>query len=95
MRACVRECVRACVCVDRMNLKYALRRHIHIYQFISYTRILKPFEDSEPTGLKVDIAGYRLIGDNGRLQYSRFCLFEMYVNLVFVMFVQGSEFNSG
>ena len=39
-----------------MNLKYALHWHIHIYQFIPYTRILKPFEDSEPTGLKVDIA---------------------------------------
>ena len=30
-----------------------------------------------------------------RLQYLRFCLFEMYVNVVFVMFVQHSEFNSG
>ena len=37
---------------------------ISTYQFIPYyasvihthTRILKPFEDSEPTGLKVDIA---------------------------------------
>ena len=45
-----------CVCVvDGMNLKYALRWHIHIYQFIPYTRILKPFQDSGPTGLKVDI----------------------------------------
>ena len=33
--------------------------------------------------------GYCLIGDNGRLQYLRFCLFEMYVN------VQHSEFNCG
>ena len=38
---------------------------------------------------------YCLIGDNGRLQYLTFCLFEMYVNVVFVMFVQRSEFNSG
>ena len=40
--------------------------HIYHYQFIPYyasaihkhthTRILKPFEDSEPTGLKVDIS---------------------------------------
>ena len=45
-----------CVCVCIMNLKYALRRHIHIYQFIPYTRILEPFEDSEPMGVKVDIA---------------------------------------
>ena len=26
-----------------------------------------------------------VIGDNGRLQYLRFCLFEMYVNVVFVI----------
>ena len=44
--------------------------------------------------------GYCFMGDNGRLQYLRFCLFEMYVNVVFVMFVQWvsgqcSEFNSG
>ena len=26
-----------------------------------------------------------MIGDNGRLQYLRFCLFEMYVNVVFVI----------
>ena len=45
-----------CVCVDGMNLKYAQRWHIHIYQFIPYMRILKPFEDSKLTGLKVDIA---------------------------------------
>ena len=53
-----------CVCVDGMNLKYALRWHIHVYRFIpcyasaihKHTRILKPFEDSEPTGLKVDTA---------------------------------------
>ena len=67
-RACVRACVRAraCVCaVDEMNLKYALHWLIQI-EFIPYytsathkythARILKPFEDSEPTGLKVDIA---------------------------------------
>ena len=29
--------------------------------------------------------GYCLIGDNGRLQYLRFCLFDMYVNVVFVI----------
>ena len=66
VRACVRACVHACVCVDRMNLKYAVRWHIHISvhsvlcqhytQAHAYTHILKPFEDSEPTGLKVDIA---------------------------------------
>ena len=54
-----------CVCVDGMNLKYALCWHINISVHPYYasaihkhthTRILKPFEDSEPTGLKVDIA---------------------------------------
>ena len=52
-----------CVCVYGMNLKYALCWHIHISVHSYYasvihkhTHILKPFEDSEPTGLKVDIA---------------------------------------
>ena len=47
-----------------MYLKYAVRWHIHVYQFIpcyasaihKHTRILKQFEDSELTGLKGDIA---------------------------------------
>ena len=55
-----------CVCVDGMNLKYALRWHIHIIissfrtmpVLYTHTRILKPFEDSELAGLKVDIAEY-------------------------------------
>ena len=36
VRACVRACVCACVraCAYGMNLKYALRCHIHTYQFI-------------------------------------------------------------
>ena len=68
--ACVRVCVCACVCacvrVDEMNLKYALRSHVHFRQFIPYyssaihkhthTCILKRFEESKPTVLKVDIA---------------------------------------
>ena len=62
--ACVRVCVRACVCVDGMHLKYALRWHIHVsvhsVQCASathkHTHILKPYEVSGPTGLKVDIA---------------------------------------
>ena len=61
---CTCVCVRVCmpVCVDRMNLKYALRWHIHISvhsiqcQCQKYARILKLFKDSEPTGLKVDVA---------------------------------------
>ena len=68
--------MRMCVCVDGMNLKYALLWHIHrsVYsvlcqyynlytqahahtpQTISALLEVKPFEDSEPTGLKVDIA---------------------------------------
>ena len=57
---CVRVCV--CVCTDGMNLKYALCWHIHIIPYYAsaighkHMRILKPFEDSETTGLKVDIA---------------------------------------
>ena len=36
-----------------------------------------------------------LIGDNGKLQYLWFCLFEMYIYVVFVLFVQRSEFSCG
>ena len=60
---CVTVCVCVCVCVCGRNelnvyttLAYprissfsAIHKHTH-------TRILKPFEDSEPAGLKVDIA---------------------------------------
>ena len=53
-----------CVCVDGMNVKHALRGHIHVSVHSvlcqchkhTHTRILKPFEDNQPTGLKVDIA---------------------------------------
>ena len=61
-----REKESVCVGGNGMNLKYALSWHIHIpvysvlcqcyTQAHTHTRILKPFEDSEPTGLKVDIA---------------------------------------
>ena len=51
------------VCVYRMNLKYALHWHSHILVHSmlcqhTHTNIctLKPFEDSELMGLKVDIA---------------------------------------
>ena len=56
MRMCVG------VCVYGMNLKYALPWHINISvhsilcQCHKHTHILRPFEDSKPTGLKVDIA---------------------------------------
>jgi len=51
-----------CVCVDGMNLTYTLHWHIHLsVHFVLYTstctHIIKPFEDSELMGLKVDIAG--------------------------------------
>ena len=62
-------CVCVCVCVRERECVCVCRRwwHIHIYQFIPYyasvytqthTRILKPFEDREPTGPKVDNARY-------------------------------------
>ena len=52
-------CVCVCVC-GRNELKYALRWHIHksVHSVLyasaihKHTRILKPFEDSEPTGLR-------------------------------------------
>ena len=67
---CVRVCVCVCVCVgvyvcvrvDGMNFKYALRCHTHtsvhsvLCQCYTQARAHTPFEDSEPTGLKVDIA---------------------------------------
>ena len=74
---CVREreresvCESVCVCVDGMNLKYPLRWHIHISSFCTMpmlytsTRILKPFEDIELTGLKVDIAVFTLSPGEG------------------------------
>ena len=64
---CIRVvCIRVvCVCVDEMNLKYDLHWHIHIsvLSMLCHCRcihtntcILKPLKDSEPTGLKADIA---------------------------------------
>ena len=60
MRMCV------CVCVDGWNEFEVSSMLAYPHQFILYytsaihkhthTCILKPFEDSEPTGLKVDIA---------------------------------------
>ena len=63
---CVHVCVCACVC---MWMEWTWSMHyvgISTYQFTLYyacaihkhthTHILKPFEDSEPTGLKVDTA---------------------------------------
>ena len=65
MRSCMRAC--ACVCVCGWNelevcttLAYI---HVSVHSVLcqcvrklTRTRILKPFEDSEPMGLKVDIA---------------------------------------
>ena len=54
-----------CVCVDGMNLKYAVTlANPHTSSFhtmpvlYTSTRILKPFEDSKPTRLKVYIAKF-------------------------------------
>ena len=57
--------MRMCVCVDGMNLSTHCAG-ISTYQFIPYCAnaihshmhagILKPFENNEPTGLKVDVA---------------------------------------
>ena len=63
MRENVCVCMCACVCVWNIHISvhsvlcqcYNLHKHMH-------TRILKPFENSEPIGLKVDIAR------NGKLE---------------------------
>ena len=57
VRACVRACVHACMCMDGMKLEVCTMLayqhissfHIHMHM---HTRILKQFEDSEPTGAK-------------------------------------------
>ena len=54
-------CVCVCVCVCVMNV-YTTLAYSRISSFCAihkhtHTRILKPFEDSEPTGLTVDTAG--------------------------------------
>ena len=64
-------CVCVCVCAWRVYMEWTWSVHyigISTYQFIPYyaiavhkhshTRILKPFEDSEPLGLKVKIASF-------------------------------------
>ena len=67
--ACVRACVRARVCVC-VCVCVCGRNELNVYTTLAYPRIssfrstqarahkhiLKPFEDSELTGLKVDIA---------------------------------------
>ena len=61
VRAGVRACVRACVCERNELQVYTKLAYPHISPFrampVPYTstRTLKPFEDSDPTGLKVDI----------------------------------------
>ena len=60
---CVCVCHSVCVCVcgrNELNV-YTMLAYPRIGSFCAihkhmHTRILKPFEDSEPTGLKVDIA---------------------------------------
>ena len=65
VRACVCACVHACACVrvDGMNLRYTLCWHIHISvhsvlcQYDTHTHATSNHysDDSEPTGLRVDI----------------------------------------
>ena len=52
-------CACVCVCVDKVNLKYALRWHISSFRIIpvyrhkhTYTHIHIPFQDSETDGTK-------------------------------------------
>ena len=58
---CMCECALACVCGRNELNVYTMLAYPRISSFCvihkhTHTRILKPFEDSEPTGLKVDIA---------------------------------------
>ena len=64
-RACVHACMRAsmcvCVCLSVCVCVYTMLAYPRISSFCAIhkqarTRILKQFEDSELTGLKVDIA---------------------------------------
>ena len=67
VRAWVHVCdsVTVCLCVcgrNELNV-YTMLAYPQISSFSAihkhtHTRILKPFEDSEPTGLKVDIVKY-------------------------------------
>ena len=78
---CAGACVRVCVCVcgrNELNV-HATLAYPRISSFrVMYTstrtgRILKPFEDSEPTGRKVDIA-YCMAAANepqGRVKMSK------------------------
>ena len=65
-------CVCVCVCVWNKLEVCTTLAYPHISSFRTmpvlhtstrHTRVLKPFEDSEPTGLKADIA--RAVGDRG------------------------------
>ena len=62
MHICMCMCVHECMCIDGMNMKSALRWHISSFHTMpaythehTGTHILIPFEDSKPTGLKVDV----------------------------------------
>ena len=69
VHACVCVCDSVCVCVcvcvcgwNQLNV-YTTLAYPHISSFSAihkhtHTRILKPFEDCEQTGLKVNIANY-------------------------------------
>ena len=83
VRVCLCVCVCVCVCVcahahvcgwNELNV-YA---GISAYQFILYytqarthTRILKPYEDSKLTGVKVNIAGLMCSFNRGNTEGTR------------------------
>ena len=88
---CHSVCVCACVCgrnepnvyttlaYPRISAFDAIHKHVH-------TRILKPFEDSEPMGLKVDIAGLVCSLNRGNTEGTRTpskCVFCVCVCLMF------------
>ena len=79
---CVRVCLDVCVCVHACVCVRA-RMCMHVFVCVC-------------GGGGVSIYTYWLLGDNGRLQYLRFCLLKcMLMWFCHKLFVQCSEFNSG
>ena len=68
----------------KINLFIILYIYIHIYIYLKKIFLLCFYSKYSSQSVCVQ-HGYCLIGDNSILQYLRFCLFEMYVNVVFVI----------